>query len=313
MVERLPEQTETKVTNNYYVKEKTKKNPAEVIDFAMGLIFVILFIAIVATYFVSFNVSAMISLRKITWQAFWVWLASWCTGELAKRIFRRKGQKTDEYKKAEEEANKAIQTLNESKYAEFAPDYCQYVTEQTIERYRRHQLTTVGIKLETFYERYQGNGSFFLIAKVMKRELSILQARAIKRCNHVATKPYDHRFITAYDTEDNSALTPQQWYDARVLEKKDNALSIILSALASFGVCVIFYEFFVDFSAEAFFAALVKIVVMTATSALRANVGWNLSIMEIKRNKTRAGEAKACMSWAQKRQELKMREVKEKE
>ena len=298
-MERIPQQqAEAQVTHNYYVTEKPKKNPAEVIDFAMGAVFVILFIAIVATYFVSFNMSAMISLRKITWQAFWVWLASWCTGELAKRIFRRKGQKTEEYKKAEEEANKAIQELNESEYVDYAPDYCRDVTEKTIERYRKHQLTTVGIKLETFYESYQGKGGFFLIARVMKGELSLLQARAIKRCNHIATKPYDHRFITAYDAEDNSALTPQQWYDANMADRKDNFRSIILSAFASFGVCGIFYDFFVDFSSVAIFAALVKIVVMTATSALRGSVGWNLSIMEIKRNKTRAGEAKSCMAWA---------------
>ena len=311
MMERIPERAEAPVTNNYYVTEKPKKNPAEAVDFAMIVIFVIMFIAIVATYFVSFNVSAMISIRKVTFQAFWVWLASWCTGELAKRIFRRKGQKTEEYKKAEEEANEAIQKLNESEYAEYAPAYCQEVTKNTIKRYRRHQLTTVGIKLETFNEIYQGKGSFFLLGKVLKGELSILQAKAIKRCNHIDTKPYDHRFITAYDAEDNSSLTPQQCYDANTADRKDSFRSIIFSAFASFGICGIFYDFFVDFSAVAIFAAIVKIVVMTATSALRANVGWNLSIMELKRNKIRAGEAKACMAWAKAQEATKAQETAE--
>jgi hypothetical protein len=300
-MEHIPiKQVETPVTNNYYVTEKPKKSPAEVVDFAMTSIFVVLIIAIVSTYFVNFNVGAMINLKKVTWQAFWVWLASYCTGELAKRIFRRKGEKTEEYKQAEEEANTAIKTLNESEYLAYAPSYCKHVTEKTMDRYRRHQLTIVGIQLDTFKEKYLGKGRLYLFRKMMKGELSNMQRKAINRCNHLKTKAYDPRFITSYSSEDNSSLTPQQWYDTKLAERKDAVRSFIFSAGAAFGVCGIFYDFIVAFSAEAIIAAVVKIIIMATSCALKANFGWNLSIMEICRNKTKASEAKACMSWADK-------------
>ena len=288
--------------NTYYITEKAKKSPAEVVDFAMVAIFVVLIVAVVATYFVSLNVSTMVSLRKITWQALWLWLASFCVGELAKRIFRRKGQKTEEYKKAEEEACNAIKELNESEYGVMAVDYCRFVTKQTIERYRTHQLVTVGISLGEFNEKYLGKGRIYLFGKVLKKELSMLQAKAISRCNRVKTKDYDARFITSYSAEDNSALTPQQWHDTRTAERKDSVRSILFSAGASFGVCSIFYDFFVDFSAMAIFMALVKIIIMATTCALKANFGWNLSVMEINRNRVKVTESKACLTWAKKQE-----------
>lgn len=302
MMERIPEaRTDVpQITNTYYVTEKPKKSPAEVVDFAMIVIFVILIVAVVATYFVNFNISTIVSMRKITWQALWLWIASFCVGELAKRIFRRKGQKTGEYKKAEEDACKSIKELNESEYGDMAVDYCRYVTNHTIERYRTHQLVTVGISLEEFNEKYLGKGKFFLFGKVLRKELSIIQAKAINRCNHVKTKDYDARFITSYSSEDNSALTPQQWHDTAKAERKDSIRSILFSAGASFGVCGIFYDFFVDFSSMAIFMALVKIIIMSTTCALKANFGWNLAFMEINRNRVKDAEAKACLNWAKK-------------
>ena len=299
-MERIPEQQTGMPSINYYVTEKPKKSPAEVVDFAMVTIFIVLIVAIVSTYFVNFNVGTIVSLKKVTWQAFWVWLASYCTGELAKRIFRRKGQKTDEYKEAEEEANTAIKTLNESEYLACAPAYCKYVTENTMDRYRTHQLMIVGISLETFKEKYLGRGKLFLLGKMLKGELSFMQARAINRCNHLKTKSYDPRFITSYNAEDDSSLTPQQWYDTKLAERRDAVRSFILSAGAAFGVCGIFYDFIVAFSAEAIIAAVVKIIIMATSCALKSNFGWNLSVMEICRNKTKANEAKACMAWADK-------------
>lgn len=299
-MEHIPQRTESAVTNNYYVTEKPKKSPAEVVDFAMVTIFIVLIVAIIATYFVNFNVGTIVSLKKVTWQAFWVWLASYCTGELAKRIFRRKGQKTDEYKQAEDEANAAIKALIESEYSSSAPAYCKFVTENTMDRYRKHQLMIVGISLETFKEKYLGKGKLFLFGKMLKGELSFLQARAINKCNHLKTKSYDPRFITSYNAEDDSSLTPQQWYDTKLAERKDAVRSFVLSAGAAFGVCGIFYDFIVAFSAEAIIAAVVKIIIMATSCALKANFGWNLTIMEICRNKTKASEAKACMAWSAK-------------
>ena len=299
-MEHIPQQRTETPSINYYVTEKPRKSPTEVVDFAMTTIFIVLIVAIIATYFVNFNVGAMVNIKKVTWQAFWVWLASYCTGELAKRIFRRKGEKTDEYKKAEEEATASIKALNESEYLDCAPAYCKYITQKTMDRFRTHQLSIVGIKLETFNDVYIGKGKLFLFWKMLKGELSFMQAKAINRCNHLKTKSYDPRFITSYNSEDNSSLTPQQWYDTRLAERRDAVRSFFLSAGAAFGVCGIFYDFIVAFSAEAIIAAVVKIIIMATSCALKANFGWNLSIMEICRNKTKANEAKACMAWASK-------------
>ena len=286
------------VKNEYNIYQRPPKNSGAIIDWFMTALVVVIAIAIIATYFVEFDAEADLNLKKATTQTLWLAVGTFCVGELAKRIFRRKGEKTEDYKTAETEANAAIKELNESEHANRAAEYCKHVTDTTIERYRSHQLVTVGIDMETFKDRYLGKGAFYLLKLMLKGKLSFLQLKAVWRCNHVKTKAYDPRFITSYNSEDNSELVPSEQNNTRKADRKNSLTSVLFSVGSAAGIGFVFHDVLVNFSAEVLFLAIIKIVIMTINFALKATFGWNLSIMDIRRNRLRKSEAQACIAYA---------------
>ena len=287
------------VKNEYNIyNQQREKNSGAIIDWFMTALVVIIAIAIIATYFVEFDAEADLNIKKATTQTLWLAVGTFCVGELSKRIFRRKGEKTEEYRTAETEANAAIKELNESPYADSAADYCKHVTDTTIERYRKHQLVTVGIDMDTFESAYLGKGIFYLFKHMLKGTISFLQLKAIWRCNHIKTKAYDPRFITSYNSEDNSELVPSEQNNTRKADRKNSFTSVLFSIGSAAGIGFVFHDVLVNFSAEVLFLAIVKIVIMAINFALKATFGWNLSIMDIRRNRLRKSEAQACIAYA---------------
>lgn len=286
------------VTNTYYVKEQKSIGNGSLVDWVLTAVLIMIMFFISASYFVKFGGGLKLSIRKAATDTAWVTIAVLFVKELAKHIFKRKGQRTIDYDKAEKKANKAIQTLNENVDSDKVQEYCENVTEKTIERYRKHQLTTVGLTLTSFEEKYLGVGIIKMLKALFKGELSFLQVRAIWRCNHLKTKPYNPQFITAFDAEDNSELVPSQQNDTRKADRRNSIKSFIFAFGSAFGVGFVFSDIFLDFSKEMIFLAIIKIILLIVSFALSATFGWNLSIMEISRNNSRTSEAKNCMRYA---------------
>lgn len=316
-MDRIPEtktETTTTVNNTYYVKEKKSVGNGSLVDWVLTAVLIMIMFFISASYFVKFGGGLKLSIRKAATDTAWVTIAVLFVKELAKHIFKRKGQRTVNYDTAEKKANKAIQTLNENVDSDTVQKYCEDVTKKTIERYRKHQLTTVGLTLEDFKDKYLGVGVFKMMKALLKGELSFLQARAIWRCNHLKTKPYNPQFITSFDAEDNSELVPSQQNDTKKADRRDSIKSFIFAFGSAFGVGFVFSDIFLDFSKEMIFLAIIKIILLIVSFALSASFGWNLSLMEISRNKSRASEAKKCMRVAEVDKEIikKLDEVEEK-
>lgn len=298
MAEKIPERKETSVTNNIYVKEQKSIGSGVLLDWILTAVLIVMMFFISASYFVEFSGSFKISLKKAATDTAWVTIAILCVKELAKHIFRRKGQRTVEYDKAEKRANKAVQTLNENVDSDTVQEYCDNVTDKTIARYRKYQLTTVGLTLEAFEGDYLGKGIGRLIKAVFKRTVSLLQARAIWRCNHVKTKPYDPKFITSFNAENNSEFVPSQQNDPKKADMRHWIKSLLFSFGSAFGVGFVFNDIFLNFSTEMLFLAIIKIILLIVSFALSAMFGWNLSLIEKARNESRASEAKTCMKHA---------------
>jgi hypothetical protein len=300
-MDKIPEtKTESPATvnNTYYVKERKSVGNGSLVDWVLTAVLIMIMFFISASYFVKFGGGLKLSIRKAATDTAWVTIAVLFVKELAKHIFKRKGQRTVDYDKAEKKANKAIQTLNENVDSDKVQEYCEDVTKKTIERYRKHQLTTVGLTLEIFKETYLGVGVFKVVKALLKGELSFLQARAIWRCNHLKTKPYNPQFITAFDAEDNTELVPSQQNDTRKADRRNSFKSFIFAFGSAFGVGFVFSDIFLDFSKEMVFLAIIKIILLIVSFALSASFGWNLSLMEISRNKSKESEAKKCMRFA---------------
>ena len=298
-MERIPEQREERqTTNNYYVKERRIIGNSVLLDWVITAVLVALMFFISASYFIDSSGNIVIGMKKAAIDTVWVAVAILFVKELAKWLFKRKGQRTKEYLQAENRAKKAIHTLNENVDGDKVQAYCDEVTEQTIKRHRKYQLTTVGMELDSFNSKYLGKGTFTLFCEVIRRRLSLLQARAVWRCNHVKTRPYDPNFITSYSAEDNSALVPSQQNNAKKADRKHSFKSLFLTMGTSFGVCFAFRDIFLNFSKEMVFLAIIKIILLIVNFALNAIFGWNLSLIEQARNESRTSEAKKCMKYA---------------
>ena len=298
-MEHIPQQrTESTVTNTYYVKEKRFIGSGVLLDWVSTSVLIALMLFISASYFVDFSGEFEVGVKKAAVDTAWVAFAVLCVKELAKHVFRRKGQRTEEYATAKENAKKAIRKLNLTVDSKKVEEYCESVTQSTITRYRKHQLSTVGLTLDDFNERYLGKGIFTIIFKVLAGKLSLLQARAVWRCNHIKTKPYNPSFITSYNAEDNTELVPSQQNDAKQEALRGTAKSLFTTVGSAFGVGVMFSDIFLNFTSEMLFLAIIKIILLIVSFALSAMFGWNLSLIEQARNETREREAYACMKYA---------------
>ena len=293
---KVEETKEEKVEDHIHQPRQKANN--EFVDWILSALVIVIVVAIIAAFFVDFNVETKLNIKKATTQMIFMSLATFCVGELSKRIFKRKGEKTKAYKEAEEEAEKEIKALNDSGYADIAEDYCKDVTEKTIKRTRLHLLTSVGISYENYADKYCGKSSTYLFGLVCKKELSFMQARTIIKCNHIKTKPYNPRFITSYAAETTLDIVPSEQNKVGLADAKNTIISILFSAGSSFGVGFIFYDTIVNFSLENLFLAIIKLILIAISFALKATFGWNLSVMETRRNLLRASEAKACVEYA---------------
>jgi hypothetical protein len=296
--EQKADKTTAPVEYHFHQKLKEKTEPSALIDLFTTALIVLISVGVIATYFITFNVHTNVSVKSMTVNTLWFAVGTFSIGMLGKRVFRRKGEKTKAYIEAEDKARKAIEELNASEYANCVGEYCRQYTERVIKDYRRHLLVTVGIEENVFETEYLGKGLGFLWQKWRQKELSFLQARAIWKCNHVKIKAYDPNFITSYYAEPNVVNVPSAQNDTQTANSRDNIKSILFVMCSAFGVGFMFSDVVLHFSGAVLFEAIIKLVTIGVNLALKATTGWNLSVMEIRRNYQRASEATACLKWA---------------
>ena len=303
--EKLPETSAKDDTPQYVfspiIKPKITKDSA-IVDWFMSALIVIIAVAVIATYFIMFDVDMNIDIKKATVNTVWFAIGNFAIGALGKKIFRRKGEKTNAYAKAEEEANTAIDELCNSDYAKYAPAYCKDYTKRSLERYREHQLVAVGLSLAVFNEKWLGKGFSETFKAWRKKNITFLQFRAIWRCNAVKVQAYNPNFILSYNSSMSDTQAPSSMYNSKRSNAFDNVKSAVMVTFSALGIGFMFSDVILNFSVVVLFAAIVKTIMLAINLALKATFGWNLSIMDIKRNKLRASEAKACVAWAKKNQ-----------
>ena len=297
MIEHIPERAESSVTNNYYVKTQKPATSGVLIDWVLTIILIIVMLFISVSYFAEFGGSLEVSFKKAAIDTAWVGIAMICVKELGRYIFKRKGQRTEQYIDSQKKAKKAIRTLNENVHYDKGKEYCNVVTRNTVQSYRCYQLSTVGLDIDTFNAKYLGKSVFYLIACVFRREISIVQAKVLRRCNHLKTKQYNPKFITSYSAENNIELVPSQLNDAKKADMEYSIRSLIGTALTAFGVGFAFNDLYLNFSKEMLFLAIIKIILLIVMFAVSAIKGWYISLIEQSRNESIVSEVKTCMQY----------------
>lgn len=269
------------------------------VEVFITILICLLFVALIATYFVIFDVEAEIDFKRITVNTIWFAVGTFSIGALGKRLFREKGKKTKEYKEAAKDASDSIEKLCKSLYVDRAAEYCEQYTVDAIKRYREHQLTIVGIKYEEYLDKYLSLGFFALLGKWLKKEITFEAFCAFRRCNTVKMKPYNPNFILSYNSAINADVTPSAMFNVEGADLWNDLSSAFTTIFSAIFVGSLLTDVFFNWSAEVFFEAVVKIVMLAINFVFKAIFGWNLSQMEMQRNKLRASEAQACMDWAE--------------
>lgn len=281
---------------NVTVINKQKPEGAFVDVFTIAVT-VVIFVAIIASYFVMIDPAAEISVQEITVEVVWMLAGTVSIGELIKQYNRNRGRRTESYKAAETEAREKMKALCDSPYRIRVSEYCKSYTDETITLYREHQLHIVGITLDEYKKNYLGRGVRDLLAFVKKKEISMEQYRAIRRCNKIKIKAYDPNFITSFNASFSLDKTPSQMFDADRADKINMVKSLILSFVSAIFVGRLFTNIVLNFTAAAIFSAIIKVIMILINTAFKASFGWNLAQMEIQRNKLRASETEACIEW----------------
>lgn len=299
MIDKIPEEKPNEQTIIYSPVVRQKKSGAFV-DVFILTITIVIFIAMIASYFVTVKPNVEINVQEITVEVVWLAAGTFSVGSLIKRYAISKGRKTDEYKAACEKANESIERLCASEYFSRVSEYCENYTIEVIRNYRRHQLLLVGLTLEEYEQKFLGRGFWYLLPYIRRKELSFAQAKAVIRCNRIKIKAYDPHFITSYNADLTSNKSPSEMYDAERANRMNTKKSLISTVLSSVFIGRLFSDVFLNLSAEAVFVAIIKVITILINVAFKATFGWNVAQMELQRNRLRAAEAEACAEWCKK-------------
>lgn len=285
-----------KDVTNITVINKPKADGAFV-DVFMMAITVVIFVAMIASYFVKIDPSATISVQEVTVEVVWMLAGTVSIGELIKRYSRNRGRNTEAYKQAEANAREKMKRLCDSPYRSRVEEYCENYTENTIKSYRRHQLSLVGITPEEYCERWLGKGTRELFQALKKKEISFDQFKAIRRCNRIKIKAYDPNFITSYNACFTMDKTPSEMYDAERADRINTINSLILATVSALFIGRMFVNVALNMTSAAVFSAIIKVIMILINVSFKASFGWKLSQMEMTRNLLRGDETEACIEW----------------
>lgn len=296
MIDKIPEST-GKPTVVYSPIVKQKKQSGAFMDVFLICVTVVIFLAVVASYFVIVDVDAKFDWRQMTVDVVWLAAGTFCIGALSKKYTLSRGRKTDEYKTAKETAKQKINELCKAPCVDEVTDYCEAYTERAVYVFRHHTLSIVGLELEDYNKKYIAKSGKYLFKLVRQKEITWEQFKAIRKCNKLKIKPYDTTFLLSYEADLKITHSPSEMYNVEALNTSDTIKSIILTILSSLFIGRLFSSVILNATPEAVFECVIKVISILINVAFKATLGWNFALMEQKRNNLRASETEACIEW----------------
>lgn len=254
---------------------KQKKVSAEAtMNVVLWIIFAVLFLAIISSYFVKDAGEILIEIRDFAVQALWLTVGSYSMGEICKIIFINKAHTTETYVSKKQETEKELSSLTDEQL-EKRFEYCKDYEQTAFETQRDRLLKSVSIDLKTYESKYQTLNKRELLSRYPNDNLSKAQIKVLQAIRKIKPVHYNPDFLNT-TVKTNSTLAPSEMYDA----DKENGKNIILSMIftffsGAFAVSVA-AELIFSFTPAALFAALVKTAITLITVAMKARFGWNL-------------------------------------
>lgn len=291
-------QTEVHYHNHYKVpKNKTAINGEKFINGVILTIASVLFLGILATYFVRDLPSFVLNIREVSLQAVWVIAGSYAIGELLKIVFINRARSSTEYTTAKTDAETELKKISGQKNGR-VKEYCEHISKEIFDNNRKCILAGSKLTLAVFETKYQALSTKEILQRFPEDNLSKAQLRAIKRANAVKKEIYDTSFLISIADDNNATQVPSKRYNSEKRNRKNSITSLLFSIVAGvFGVTLVKSLIF-DFSLAILLEVIIKIIIMLFSIGLKLIFVNSLVFKtEIGRFNLQKTEAQAYMNW----------------
>lgn len=272
---KIPQENETHNGSIVYAPVIKQKNVnTQTINTLLISVAVILFVAVLATYFVKELPAVIVSLRNITGQAVWVFFGGFAIGELLKSVAINKARESKLYKEQVEKTAEALKKASKKGTKKDRETYCKAYVDDRYQEKLKSILENGNVSAEE-YEKYKGLNKKEIAARFPDNLLSQKQLKAILSANSLKRLSYNADFIKSAVIV-NAYASPSELYNAERKNIKNMVLSIFWGVLgAIFGVGFASSIAF-SFSIAALLAAVIKVVVVVIMISFKIIFGWNL-------------------------------------
>ena len=279
---------------------KQPKSHTQVINGILTGLICVIFIALLSTYFVEQLPDVALDIRDISSQAVWVFLGSYAIGELFKYIFINRARASKEYVEVKENAIKTLNNLNGVVSREKIEKYCEQYANNVFETIRKSILSREKISFDEYMAKYVSLSKKEILATNPNCVLSKRQLKAIESANAVKMPVYSADFLVDCTGRD-TLVVPSKMYSTTARNVKNTVLSIIFGLLGTVFAVSFASELIFNFSAEIVMAAIIKIVILAVTVALKINFANSLVMdTEVSRFNLQITEANNCIRYYEK-------------
>lgn len=275
MLDKLSQETGNAVNVTTILKPPKKIKSSDIINRALYATVVLLLLGVASTFFVKEIPDLVLDFRSLAIDALWVIVASYTIGELFKMIFINKAKATEEYNKAKESAETALNSLTTFEL-EHRGEYCKAYSEDMYNRNLKRLLLNIDVREEEYMEKYHLLTYRELKAKY-GQELPKRKIRELANINNL--KRYDYNpdfFSVTFDATGN--LVPSQMFDEAKENRKNRIVTAFTSTISGFLSVSYAGKFIFDFSPSVLFMAIVKLTIVIIFASLKANFGWKLTM-----------------------------------
>lgn len=286
----------------------TQKAPSSlrsenIINRTLYAIVVLLFVAVVSTYFVKDLPGIVLDIRNKAIDALWLMVCVYAIGELVKHIYSNKARTTEEFLSARKNAKTKILSITPEEGTRLG-EYCTSYEDAIYDAAVTRILKDAGIEKKDFDDKYLSLKTKEIKTRYPSDDLTKEQLKTIKRANAVKRVHYDPSFLKS-TMELSESSSPSEMYNAKKEDRRNMISSAFTSALSGLFGVTFAGELIFSFSLVVLFSAIVKITLTLAYTSKKANFGWNLVMRtEISRYELQSTETDNFKNWCAKNPKL---------
>ncbi len=275
---------------------KGNKSVGGLIDKILVSAAVLLFLAVLATYFVEELPATVISFRSLSLEGLWLFAGGYAIGEIFKILAINRARSSETYIKTKEKTEQTLNGIPKDKISR-RQEYATAYENDMYLRERKRILESGKIDEREFEEKYFSLSNKEIKERYPDNRLSKKQLRTIAQANALKRVRYNADFLkTVQQTE--AYVSPTELFNARKRNVKNSVTSAIFGFVGGLFAVSFSQSLLFNFSATILLNAIIKLIVIVVMIAFRTNFGWSLVMnTELNRFKLQQLEADNFTKW----------------